>query len=166
MARPQVNIRVNEDQKDRWETYVEDSHEHDTLTDLIRVSVEREIAAEGGSRAVNPKGGGSDERIGEVLTAVKKMQGQLEDLEGSVSKATDAMHASNAGSDDFSTEVFSELPVGEENAISAREMAMRLGVEDGEARGVLEQLRSQTNVVRRVEQQLSGQPEHIYYRVD
>ena len=61
------------------------------------------------------------------------------------------MYASNAGSDDFSTTVFSELPVGKENVISPREIATRLAVENAEVREVLERVRNQTNVVRRVE---------------
>lgn len=41
--RKQINLQVTSDQKQDWENHVEDSREHDSVSDLIRTAVEREI---------------------------------------------------------------------------------------------------------------------------
>lgn len=43
---PQVNLRVGEKQKERWEAYLDKSSEVQSLSDLIRLSVEKEIKGE------------------------------------------------------------------------------------------------------------------------
>lgn len=42
----QIHIVVAQDQKDRWKEYVEDSNQFESLTNLVRVSVEKEISGE------------------------------------------------------------------------------------------------------------------------
>ncbi|MEA5385898.1 hypothetical protein VB779_01410 [Haloarculaceae archaeon H-GB11] len=44
MARPQINIRVDEERKERWKQAAEESPEYDGLTHLIRLAVEQELA--------------------------------------------------------------------------------------------------------------------------
>lgn len=39
----QIHVNVSQDQKERWEDYIEDTSEHRSLSALIRRSVEREI---------------------------------------------------------------------------------------------------------------------------
>jgi len=162
--RPTIAFRVDQEQKAEWEGYADEHDEYDSLSHLIRVAVAHEMSDhygpnEGGS-------GPSSEQTGELVTAMNRIEGRLEDLEDSVASATDAMYSAGAGSDDFSTTVFSELPVGEENALSAGEIAQRLAVETAEVRGALERLRNQTNAVRRLEEQVTGRSEPVYYRVD
>lgn len=151
MVRPQVNIRVSEDQKKRWEKHVEESPEHDTLTDLIRISVEREIASDGQTNHTNSKGPTNNKRIGELLTVVEKMEGRLEDLEDTMSSATDAMHVAGASSDterSFEAAVFENLPQGGENATKAQKLARDLGVDERQTRVALERLESSTKAVK------------------
>lgn len=166
MPRPQINLRVSNEQKSRWEQYVNESPEYDTLTDLIRISVEREIASEGAISAHSSGGNLSGEGIGEVLNVVNKMEGRLTELEDTLSHATDAMYSSGKGTDDFSTAVFSELPSEESNAKSASEIAMALGVETAEAAGTLESLRNETDLVYRNDPQITGRENPVYYRVE
>ena len=45
--RKQINLVVDESQKDRWDAYVENSSEVSSLSHLIRQSVEREIDRDG-----------------------------------------------------------------------------------------------------------------------
>lgn len=42
----QINLRVDPEQKERWETYLEESNQFVTLSDLIRTSVEAHIQTE------------------------------------------------------------------------------------------------------------------------
>ncbi|MFD1564856.1 hypothetical protein ACFR99_15055 [Haloarchaeobius amylolyticus] len=157
MARPQVNIRVSEDQKDRWESYVGDSPEYDTLTDLIRTSVEREIATEGQSLSVDTSAG-SDERIGEVLTAVEKMAHRVNELEATITDATLAMHEATTDSD-LSSEVYNELPIGEERAITATELADKIDAEPENVSVTLSRLEHNTNAVKRIDTTEKPHPE-------
>lgn len=39
-----VTLKVTETQKDRWETYAEDNPEYDNLSDLVKLSVEKEMS--------------------------------------------------------------------------------------------------------------------------
>jgi hypothetical protein len=41
--RTQINLRLEEDQKDRWEEHVEDNPRFNSLSDYIRYSVEEQI---------------------------------------------------------------------------------------------------------------------------
>lgn len=166
--RPTIAFRVDDTQKEEWEAYAAKNEEYDSLSHLIRVAVAHEMSDHFGplGRSGGGEGGPSSERVGELVTSMHQIQGRLDDLEDTVESATDAMYSSKAGDDDFSTAVFSELPEGMDNAESAREIARRLGLETAEVRGTLERLRNQTNVVRRVEQQVTGRDEHIFYRVD
>lgn len=43
---PQINLRVGEEQKERWESYADENPEVSSLSDLIRLGVEREIRGE------------------------------------------------------------------------------------------------------------------------
>lgn len=164
--RPTIAFRVGESQKEEWEEYAKKHEEYDSLSHLVRLAIAHEMSDQYGPLGRNHGGGPSDEIAGELVTAMNEIQGRLDDLEETVSTATDAMYSAGAGSDNLSTTVFSELSTGEDRAESAKEIARRLGLETAEVRGTLERLRNQTTVVRRIEQQITGRNEHLYYRID
>lgn len=149
--KPTVALRANsKEQKQKWKDAVEESEEYDSLTHLIRKSVERELAG-----AYDSDGGGTtaqtDERVGELLTAVEGMQGRIEDLEGTLSDATDAMYAGGTSvSEETTTAVWTALPEGAEHATTADGVAAGTDVEPETARVALEQL-AETAAVKRIE---------------
>lgn len=152
--RVQVNLRVSESQKEKWDRYVEESDEYNNLSDMIRTAVARDMAADGPTRGATPGGSETDERVGELLTVMENMQGRLEDLEETVEAATDAMHTSGAhfeGERSFTAAVFDALPEGAQSAVRAADLANDLGVEKSEVRVALEQLSKNTSAVKRID---------------
>lgn len=74
----QVNIRVNESQKERWENYVEDTGEFETLTNLIRSGVEREIKRDDvGEMGSSPAVGNDIQEIKDKLKTIRQDVGWL-----------------------------------------------------------------------------------------
>ena len=95
MARPQINIRVDEDRKQRWKIAAEESPEYDGLTHLIRLSVEKELAedesTDSGASLASTEAASSDmlrevkgntERIEDGVTDVKARLRQIEERVG------------------------------------------------------------------------------------
>jgi hypothetical protein len=95
MARPQINIRVDQERKDRWKEAATESPEYDGLTHLIRLAVEKELAgdesgdsgapqasAEAASSDMMREVKGNTERIEDGVTDVKARLRQLEERVG------------------------------------------------------------------------------------
>lgn len=149
--KPTVAIRANSsEQKQKWKDAVEESEEYDSLTHLIRKSVERELAG-----AYDSGGGGAtaqtDERVSELLTAVEGIEGRIADLETTVDRATDAMHSAGSSvSEDTITAMWAALPEGAEHATTAEGVAAGTDVGPETARVALEQLSETTAAVKRL----------------
>jgi hypothetical protein len=114
MARPQIHLRVSEDQKNRWQTYVEENGEYDTLTDLIRTSVEREISdvptTQSGGNVDSGRLDTLDERTERILSRLDLMEEALRDT-------ADAAYQSNKRSM-VNPKLYGKTPIGRENAIT------------------------------------------------
>jgi len=95
MARPQINIRVDQERKDRWKDTAEESPEYDGLTHLIRLAVEKELAEDESGDSGAPQASveaassdmmrevkGNTERIEDGVTDVKARLRQLEERVG------------------------------------------------------------------------------------
>ena len=150
--KPTVAIRANSsEQKENWKEAVKESEEYSSLSHLIRKSVERELAGaydSGGTTTTQH----TDERIGELLTAVEGIEGRLGEVESTVDRATDAMHAGGTSvSEDVTTAVYESLPEGPSNARSTHWIAEEAGRDDTTVRVALEQLERTTGVVNKVE---------------
>lgn len=50
----QIHVVVDEKQKERWQEEVEDSKRYETLSELIRISVEKELSGESGGATEPP----------------------------------------------------------------------------------------------------------------
>jgi len=130
VERPTIAFRVDESQKERWESYAEDNPEYDSLSHLLRVAVAHEMSDQYG---VKGHGGGvGGEQVGELVTAVDKMGSRLEEVEERVKDTTEAVYT-NIG--DFSDapdegELLTAIPYGEENAILSESVASEVGVTD------------------------------------
>lgn len=174
---PTIAFRVSEGQKSEWEQFAEDNDEYDSLSHLIRVAVAHEMSdrygPNDGSTTVE---GGSSEQIGELVTAVNKMQGRLEDVEGAVQDATEAAYTNKSTPQGFPSygEILSVIPEGKNNALPANEIARRLNLDINVAKPsnqgprlalVIEELREE-GVVSIVEGDDFGSSELRYYRTE
>jgi hypothetical protein len=175
--KPTIAFRVSEGQKSEWEKYAEDNDEYDSLSHLIRVAVSHEMSDQygpnGGSGAVEDTG--SNQQIGELVTAVNKMQTRLEDVEDAVEDATEAAYTNQSTPQGFPSygEILNAIPEGENNALPLEEIARRLDLDiniakpsnQGSRLGlVIEELREE-GVVSIAEDGF-GSSEPRYYRTE
>lgn len=69
----QINLRAGAEQKARWEAYVEEAGRYNSLSELIRASVEAEISDQGTEHPdLNPALGNDVREIHEDLDTVRK----------------------------------------------------------------------------------------------
>lgn len=73
----QINLRLEAEQKDAWEKYVEESGEFSTVTGLIRASVEREIANEQNGAGQSPA---LESDIGELKSDIQEIKSDVKNL--------------------------------------------------------------------------------------
>jgi len=131
VERPTIAFRVDESQKAEWDTYADENDEYDSLSHLLRVAVAHEMSDRYGPLA---KGGGASggggEQIGELVTAVDKMQRRLADVEDSVEDATEAAYTGGTAPRDTPSEgeLLAALPHGRESAITAEAVAAEVGI--------------------------------------
>lgn len=150
MARPQVHFRVSEQQKERWQTYVDENGEYDTLTDLIRTAVEKEISdVTGGESGGNVDSG----RLDVLDERTERMVSQLGTINAALGDAIDAMHTAGVEVDETTASLWEKLPEEGEDAQTVKEMIEHS--ESTDERGLsqyrirLEQLYKSTNAVKR-----------------
>jgi Arc/MetJ-type ribon-helix-helix transcriptional regulator len=77
--KPLVNLRVNREQKEKWEDYVDGSDLYSSLSDLIRKAVEKEISRDSEE---SPTGG---VMVDEVQTELSSLSEDIEQLQKDVS---------------------------------------------------------------------------------
>ena len=95
----QIHIAVDQTQKERWKEYVENSGEHESLTDLIRTSVERHISRD-------------DDPVTDPSPAFSEDIQSLKDSVDRIRKDVSWLRARGQDSEDISglsQEVFDEL---------------------------------------------------------
>lgn len=166
--RTQINFVVDEKQKARWETAVNEHPEAENLSHLIRISVSREIA--GGDRVSNDAAV-SSEAVGELqetlYTEVADPLRSLQQDVNSISRQINALDREEKASGenyDLQKVLFEMLPTPPEDpdpdspkphninppefALSADEIADRVGADTDEVHDALKQLDEVTSVVR------------------
>jgi len=149
---PTIAIRANSsEQKQRWKDAIDESGEYDSLSHLIRVSVQRELSGAHNGRE-DTETVESSRQLSELVTAVENMEGSLESVESELGRATDAMYESGSLVDeDTVTAVFSALPVGVGAATTAEGVSEGIDVSADTAAVALEQLAKSTKAVKRHE---------------
>lgn len=143
-----VAFRISEEKHSDWSDYADESPEYDSLSHLIRRAVAREIANDG--QPVGGETGASSQQMGELIDTVEKLQGQLSGVEEAVTDATDAVHASSGVDEQLPIDVFEALPVGQEDALPATDIARMSGRKEASTRFALENLRRNTGTVKKV----------------
>lgn len=151
--KPTIAFRVGQEQKDRWDDAVDDNPEYDSLSHLIRRAVERELAG-----GYDPTGGTTQEdpRIDSVLEQVESIDAHLDGLNDSIERLEDRTYAEGGISDETLEAVFSEIPIGEGNAVggdsgSPSTIAEKTGFTESKTEMALEQLRNDIVSVERVD---------------
>jgi len=175
--KPTIAFRVSEGQKSEWENYADNNDEYDSLSHLIRVAVSHEMSDQyGPNDGSSTVEGGSNEQIGELVTAVNKMQTRLEDVEDAVQDATEAAYTNKSTPQGFPSygEILSVIPEEKNNALPANEIARRLNLDINVAKPsnqdprlavVIEELREE-GVVSIVEGDDFGSSEPRCYRTE
>lgn len=156
MAKKQINVRLSDEQKGRWEEYVDENREYSTLSDLIRTSVEREISdvdTNTGVEIHSEQLDVLDERTDEIISRLNTMESALGD-------AVETMQTAGVEVDEDTTKVWKYIPTGIENAESPKEIAtsaMQKGIEPPERMVskyeiILDRLAETTGIVERTYQ--------------
>jgi len=151
----QVGLKVEQSQYDGWKGYLEDS-QYGSMSNLIRTAVEREIQRDtdvGQSEASETADSGVEsEHVAELVDTVATMQNEMQQLQASVTEATDAMYTGGTSvSEDVTTAVYEALPEGPAEARSTHWIAEECDRDVTTVRVALEQLKRTTEVVSKVE---------------
>lgn len=152
MSRTQFNIRLSDGQKERWTQYVEESHEYDTLTDLVRVSVERNIA-EGGLGGSEDGGSMPERRLDDMSQSVEQLAHEVKRMGAEISSASEAMYSASIETD-LGPDVYRTIPT--DDAITEVEVAEALDISESKARVALEQLYNSTTTVKKTAEDSTG----------
>lgn len=149
MARPQINIRVDEERKERWKKAAEESPEYDGLSHLIRLAVEQELAEGGDSGSTEDGQASLDEESTDLLREVKgttdRVEGGVEDVKARLQRVEERVGQSGA---DLSFEAAVRETVPEDTGLTAAQIAGRLNARESEVAKALESLEYEGEIVQ------------------
>lgn len=155
-------VKVPSSKAEEWDDYAEENPEVDSISHLIRLSVEREIQGQY-DQPQTLSDDTDDAASGEVLTALRQIQTGMSDLEERMS-AIERVGKAEAGYD-LQKAVYSFLPEKRDESrvdqwgITASKLAQKLGAEEFKIQETLERLADTTGQVR----SLSGGPKNETY---
>jgi len=168
-----VAFRVDEDVKQDWESAA-DGPEYNSLSHLIRLSVQREIAeTEVGETDTQA----SVEAGGEVLESLSRLEKSIEEIQDEM----EAVGRENQAEEMYELEqvLLELLPTAskdlepttelepeqfESGATTPRDMAGRIGADTSNVTNALERLADNTGQVHSIEDQKTG--DNYYWRVE
>lgn len=160
-SKTRANFMLSKEQKDKWDTHVEDADEFSSLSQLIRQSVERELA--GGHDSGG--GGGVDDEAREMLHDLvdghRKIMARMDGLDDRLQAVESAMSEPPEEMKDLMGDVFDVLPAEDELAPAGEGVlnddeptVMNPPVDTGRIEDVADHLDEQTYRVRRAIEQL------------
>jgi hypothetical protein len=159
-------VKVPSSKAEEWNTYVEENPEVDSISHLIRLSVEREMQGRYDQPQTVPDD--TDDAVsGEVLTTLRQIQTGLSDLEDRMS-AIESVGQAEA-SYDLKKAVYQVLPSDDElqspiatvseipepenpddlGVMTARDVAQAIGADVAEVEDTLDELAETTGQVQR-----------------
>lgn len=158
MGRTQLNVRMNEDEKEEWREYSEQARWSDSLSDFVKTAVREKI-----ERIDSPEGAGNDSPVGgepsgELLDRLRSIETTIEDLDEDVSHAVDAVHGQEGIDPDLPPELYTALPDGEENAQTVAELveSASYAFTEAQARFALENMTRNMGDVHRTPEGMPG----------
>lgn len=124
--RKQINIKIKSDKAEKWQSHIEDNPQYSSMTDLIRQSVEKEIA--GGNQPTSPSEEASGKEIAEMKDMVKRSQQQLTKLKHTVSDLQEEIEGRGPPEKHIRSEIFAALPDKDVNKPqNPKEIADKIG---------------------------------------
>ena len=149
--RKQLNLKLKSDRVERWHNVVEDNPEYASMTDLIRQSVEKEMAGNHNNR--QPTGDTNSREIAETKDMVRSMQNEIATLSSIVKDLQNTVKTKQSDKH-LRSEVFAAIPPkdGSGGAKSAKEIADELGepIDEQVVFQVLENLADDVAVIDRI----------------
>ena len=155
-------VKVPASKAEDWDEYLKENPEVDSISHLIRLSVEKEINGSHGERDA-PSGDTETRNEGEILTALRQIQTDVGDVEERLS-ALEGIKTAEADYD-LRKAVYSFLPEERDNleyatwATTVEEIARKLGAEESDVKDTLDSLEERTGQVASV----AGGPEGETY---
>lgn len=143
--KPQVNVAIEAETKERWEKTVESDPRFSTMSDLIRLSVEREIASNGSDND-SKQVAELTERVESLESAIQGMGSDFQELKGIIQNQTPS-------NQNLKSEVFAILPDGDmASPLSPQEVAEKIGgpVDTDTVDNILEELATNTGQVESI----------------
>jgi hypothetical protein len=149
--RKQINVKIKKQKAEKWEEYHQENPEYSSMTDLVRQSVEKEIAGNSDS----PTDSTSPE-VGKDLAQMKEnmseLQRTVEMLTDTVSELRNDMRNQTPSDKHLRGEIFASLPIdGINPGQTPEEIANKLGepINADIVSRVLEDLEAEVGSVKR-----------------
>ena len=105
-----VNLQVTDEQKTRWNKYVNDSPEHKSLSQFIRFVVEREIKGEGTPVGPGASPGTDDARLTELREDNRQLRAKLDGVAETVERIENRLEEPAEDIRKLASEIFDVLP--------------------------------------------------------
>jgi hypothetical protein len=143
-------VKVPESMAEEWEKYVEENPEADTISHLIRQSVELHLQGKY-SEPQTQSEGTANATSGEALTMLRQIQTQINDL-GERMNALERVGEAESGYD-LRKAIFSLLPEERQSmnyddwAIKCERLAQKLGADEQDVQYTLNSLEEETGQV-------------------
>ena len=157
-------VKVDRSKADEWEKYVEENPEADSISHLIRQSVQKEINGSYESPQT-PSGGRGAEVSGEVLTTLRQIQTGVTDLEERLTALESVERAEETYSlkkavweflpeepeeviDDEVPLVYDDIGIDSLDVITPQQIAQKLGADVDDVQDALDELVESTGQVK------------------
>jgi hypothetical protein len=168
-------VKVDRSTAEEWASYVDENAHVDTISHLIRLSVNNYISSDPDprNRQASTSAADSSANSGDVLTHLRKIQTAIGDLEERVAAVEDVESAEAGYSlkkavwellpeepgeviDDEIPPVYADDGFDSLNVITARELAQRLGADARDVEDTLDELVESTGQVERSDKNHDG----------
>ena len=106
--RKQFNIKIKSEKAEKWENEAKNNSQYSSMTDLIRQSVEKELADSNDSGS--PSQGGMGKDIAEIKDMFRQNQQQITSLTHTVSDLKDEIEGRGPPDKHLRSEIFAALP--------------------------------------------------------
>lgn len=109
MARSQLNFRVSEERRARWEEHVEETILYDKVSELIKNAVGNQIERDTGA-SISDSGGSGDGSSEAVLGVVEDNNSALGDVREELKALRQEVASSGGVSDSVASDVYTAIP--------------------------------------------------------
>lgn len=163
----QINITLTKEQKDRWEKKLEETNEHQYMTQFIRFCVERQLASEGDEGKASTE---LERGVKEVKDRTTDIQESLQSIDEGVEEVKESISEPSVFEEELSTSIISVVPT-QQQLENTQKSAVSSGSEDpkvvgnppyvqtGQPRHIAEHLNQETyrvqDTLKQMEEELS-----------